>query len=460
MKVLDASATIDSLQLLIHQVQDQQEQLGPVEGWLQHETTFLSVEARFNGRTAINIINYFTYCHGPFVKLLRTVLSEFENTLRDTLDKLNTYFESDELIREDFLQDAVHGKIENLKTTMISLGEEVNSITSMYKDIVYLPTFNYNGVMDGLSNSKSKVDSTIEKVYEFDEEHITSMQYVGQDITLLQNYVTSLEEMFVSQSISIENFSTNMVKDNDEYRAVKNTQNVREADQVFSALGDGGTLFGYGDSALFAGQNVLAATAIGIGKYSDMAKNGRAPLPTSHQGSTSTTSKNNSFLDRTKEVASSTKNKAGVAFHNVLTSETAQKVGNTLSNHKVEGYAAKFVDNKFTRAAGPIGWGLAAAGNVSEFTSSDNRDKSVDEKVFRAGTGFVVDGGSAAVGAFGGAKVGAAFGAFGGPAGIVVGGLVGGAFGGIAGAFVGSKVSDKAKNVVESGWKSVKGWFK
>ncbi|MDV2682973.1 LXG domain-containing protein [Alkalihalophilus lindianensis] len=456
MKVLDANATIESLQLLIQQVQDQQEQLGPVEGWLQHETTFLNVEAKFNGRTAINIINYFTYCHGPFVKLLRTVLSEFENTLQDTLDKLNTYFESDELIREDFLQDGVHGKIENLKATMVSLGEEVNSITSMYKDIVYLPTFNYNGVMDGLSNSKAKVDSTIEKIHEFDEEQITSMQYVGQDITLLQNYVTSLEEMFVSQSISIENFSKSMMKDNDDFREVKNTQNVREADQVFSFVGDSSTLFGYGDSAFFAGQNVLAATSIGIGTYADMTKNGKAPLPTSQSAPTSTPSKNNSFLDKTKQVAASAKNKAGVALHNAMASERAQNFARTFSKYEIEKHAAKFVDNKYTRAAGPVGWGLTIVGNFSEFTNSDNRDKTGLEKTARFASGTLVEAGGAAGGAAVGAKAGAALGTLIAPGiGTVAGGLIGGAIGGLGGAYAGSKLSENVKDLAESGTKKV-----
>ncbi|MDV2883748.1 LXG domain-containing protein [Alkalihalophilus pseudofirmus] len=468
MKILDAASMIENVESLLQEVKRQQDQLSPVESWLHNEAALLGVESRFNGRTAIRIINYFTYCHGPFVKLLRTIMSEFEASLKDTLNQLNTYFNQNEFIREDFLQNEVNGKIEELKSTMTTLGEEVNSIIAMYKDVVYLPEFNYNRVIDGLAASKSKSEETVEKVYQYDYEQLPSMEFVGQDIQLLQNYVSSLEEMFASQSISIEQFNHNMIKDNEEFRAVKSTQNVREADQLFSVLGDTGTYLGYGDSAFFAGQNMLAATSIGIGTYADMVKKGKTPLPKSTTTSTPQKPTGNSIFEKGKYTVSKVKIHAGVALHNALRSEPAQNFARTFSKFEIEKYAAKFVDNKLTRAAGPVGWGLTIAGNFSEFTDQANREKSGISKFSRFASGIAVEGGSAAGGAFVGAKAGAAIGTFIAPGvGTVVGGLIGGAVGGVSGAIAGGKVSDKVKDVAEAGvnkalsvGKSVVSWFK
>ncbi|MED1602696.1 LXG domain-containing protein [Alkalihalophilus marmarensis] len=460
MKILDAASMIENVESLLQEVKRQQDQLSPVESWLHNEAALLGVESRFNGRTAIRIINYFTYCHGPFVKLLRTILSEFEASLEGTLNQLNAYFNQNEFIREDFLQDEVNGKIEELKSTMTTLGEEVNSIIAMYKDVVYLPEFNYNRVIDGLAASKSKSEETVEKVYQYDYEQLPSMEFVGQDIQLLQNYVSSLEEMFVSQSISIEQFNHNMIKDNEAFRAVKSTQNVREADQLFSVLGDTGTYLGYGDSAFFAGQNMLAATSIGIGTYADMVKNGKSPVSTSTAPTTNQKTSGNSILDKGKQAVSKAKIHAGVAIHKALISEPAQKFAKTFSNFKIEKHAAKFVDNKYIRAAGPVGVGLSIAGNLTEFTSSEKRGNSIPLKIARAGTGALVDVGSAAGGAYIGAKTGATVGALIGPGGVVVGGLVGGAIGAVAGSKYGSKISESAKDLVETGYNSIKSWFK
>ncbi|ERN54906.1 LXG domain-containing protein [Alkalihalophilus marmarensis] len=465
MKILDAASMSENVESLLQEVKRQQDQLSPVESWLHNEAALLGVESRFNGRTAIRIINYFTYCHGPFVKLLRTILSEFEASLEDTLNQLNAYFNQNEFIREDFLQEEVNGKIEELKSTVTTLGEEVNSIIAMYKDVVYLPEFNYNRVMDGLAASKSKSEVTVEKMYQYDYEQLPSMEFVGQDIQLLQNYVSSLEEMFASQSISIEQFNHNMIKDNEEFRAVKSTQNVREADKLLTGLGDTGTYLGYGDSAFFAGQNMLAAASIGIGKYSDMVKNDKSPVTTATTSTTNHNVSGNSILEKGKNSVSKGKAIAGIALHKALTSEPAQRFARTFSDFKIEKNAAKFIDNKYIRAAGPVGWGLSVAGNLGEFTDSTNRDKGFYEKGARVGVGIAVDIGSATGGAWAGAKTGAVIGAaLGGPVGAAAGGLLGGAVGAVAGSYVGSKFSndlkDMGENIVDKVSSSFNKWFK
>ncbi|WEG17857.1 LXG domain-containing protein [Alkalihalophilus pseudofirmus] len=446
MKILDAASMIENVESLLQEVKRQQDQLSPVESWLHNEAALLGVESRFNGRTAIRIINYFTYCHGPFVKLLRTILSEFEASLEGTLNQLNAYFNQNEFIREDFLQDEVNGKIQELKSTMTTLGEEVNGIIAMYKDVVYLPEFNYNRVIDGLAASKSKSEETVEKVYEYDYEQLPSMEFVGQDIQLLQNYASSLEEMFVSQSISIEQFNHNMIKDNEAFRAVKNTQNIREADKLFEVAANTSTFFGYTESIA---PNLLAASAYATGSYADVINKGNY-----------------------NEVSSkSTQNNKSSSINN----QNLQRNSASSKSLQILNSTNKVVNSPFVRSAsGPIGLGLTAAGNLTEFTSSDNRDKSAAVRTTRFISGTTVEAGTAAAGAITGAKIGAVVGSFAIPVPVVgtaIGGAVGAMLGGVGGVYVGSKISSSAKDLAESAYNkvtdiskaalsSVKSWFK
>ncbi|ADC50601.1 hypothetical protein BpOF4_12750 [Alkalihalophilus pseudofirmus OF4] len=444
MKILDAASMIENVESLLQEVKRQQDQLSPVESWLHNEAALLGVESRFNGRTAIRIINYFTYCHGPFVKLLRTILSEFEASLEDTLNQLNAYFNQNEYIREDFLQDEVNGKIEELKSTMTTLGEEVNSIIAMYKDVVYLPEFNYNRVMDGLATLKSKSKETDEKMYQYDYEQIPSMEFVGQDIQLLQNYVSSLEEMFVSQSISIEQFNHNMIKDNEEFRAVKSTQNVREADKLFEVTSSTSTFYGYTESIA---PNLLAATAYATGSYTGNINNGLDSKKSYQQNNLNDNKKASS-----KDVIANNMSKN--------TSSSVSKLGHL---------SKKIIENKYVRnGASPIGWALTTVANFKEFTASENREKTKDQKSVRFLAGIAVEGGGGALGAAGGAKAGVVIGTIIAPGiGTVIGGAAGAVLGGVAGVNLGGKFSKSTKDLAEKSYnklkdlsRSINSWFK
>ncbi|TSB45222.1 T7SS effector LXG polymorphic toxin [Alkalicoccobacillus porphyridii] len=443
-KSIDASHTISLLESIGETVNDQSTQLNSYRRFLSSQETSLRMPS--SGKTASSINRFLVDVHLPIVEHLQTALKDFSSHCETMRNQISNELSEDAIIDQEFLTSTLHNKLDQLKDTTENHGEGLFDLSNEYSDVVRLPNFNYASIIEGLSSSQKDADDTVTALHNLDSEMKSPLESVRDSFDLIKTLTSRVETMISSGDMSISNFSRSTIKSEESYQELNKQANRKN---ISEGLGAVSGFLGYSGALLVGSQNIAAGFSKGINK---------ATKTNYTQYSRTLTRKFNSMEFSNKYI-----DKAKYAFHqginatkrgiveiaigaskNETIRSTAQKLSNFEVNKGRFGDSAtyKVLDSKFTRALGPIGWGATAATNIyDEFYGEGHEDKSGVTKLFRAGAGTLVEGGSATAGAV----IGGALGSIAGPAGT----LIGAGVGSVAGAYVGEKIAPAIKDGVE-----------
>lgn len=180
-----------------------------------------SLEEALKGETGKAIRSFYNEIHTPFITFL---LQSMEN-YKDRLDKMKSDVQSFEpnhqgYISEGFLNDELHPGLDQAKTKVASVSENINSVLSGVSDITYVTKISYSDFGISIEDGKRQIDDVIKDLSELDSKHASKLQETQSDLDKMKKYLSEMTTGLSSGSISITDFDTASLQDINAYNNV------------------------------------------------------------------------------------------------------------------------------------------------------------------------------------------------------------------------------------------------
>ncbi|MBD1380444.1 ribonuclease YeeF family protein [Metabacillus arenae] len=482
MKTLDAQSLHNGIDGLLNKIKSQMDQLKQLEGSIED---FSGLNDSFKGKGGTAVRSFYQDWHVPILSFHYHTLKSYDRVLTN-LKMACSDLESDTsgFISQSFLNGDLTNGLNKAKTVTADLVDDANTSIDSVSDIVSVERLDDQYFHNNIQRANKEIDKTIEDLVTFDTTQTNELTSVEQDIQMMKSYISEIQGMFNSGSLSVDTYNSDQLKEKPNYSKLNEELLTRT---VFS-FGDAFTSpfdyinqkMSFGDTLLagyqFASSGLTLAAARKMkvhyfggkptlwqkirGNYYFSVKSNpawtskskhsaklakwlrdfqKAPAPSNRlmKGIQNFVKSYQSPAHLYKHVAGYPKDinrMSGKEFMKKtqirMTTGTKEVLGRTITNN---GFA------KIGSRVPGLGVVISAVANTGEAFSPQNQEKPISERVGRAVGGFTAD--MVAIGA--GAKLGAAIGSFGGPVGIIVGGSIG-AF---AGGLTSSKIGDAAKDV-------------
>ncbi|WP_366248094.1 LXG domain-containing protein [Terribacillus aidingensis] len=177
-----------------------------------------SLEEALKGETGKAIRSFYNEIHTPFITFL---LQSMEN-YKDRLDKMKSDVQSFEpnhqgYISEGFLNDELHPGLDQAKSKVASVSENINSVLSGVADITYITKISYSDFETSIEGGKRQIDDVIKDLSELDSKHASKLQETQSDLDKMKKYLSELTTGLSSGTISISEFDMASLQDMNAY---------------------------------------------------------------------------------------------------------------------------------------------------------------------------------------------------------------------------------------------------
>ncbi|MFP7253907.1 LXG domain-containing protein [Terribacillus goriensis] len=180
-----------------------------------------SLEEALKGETGKAIRSFYNEIHTPFITFL---LQSMEN-YKDRLDKMKSDVQSFEpnhqgYISEGFLNDELHPGLDQAKSKVGSVSENINSVLSGVSDITYVTKISYSDFETSIEDGKRQIDDVIKDLSELDSKHASKLQETQSDLDKMKKYLSEMTTGLSSGTISISEFDMASLQDMNAYNNV------------------------------------------------------------------------------------------------------------------------------------------------------------------------------------------------------------------------------------------------
>ncbi|WP_175639440.1 ribonuclease YeeF family protein [Metabacillus schmidteae] len=441
MKTLDVKSLLSGIDGTIQTINDHQDQINQLATDLK---SFLSIGDAFSGKGADAIRAFYEECHVPFLLFYDQLLVKYRRALNGMKDAYPVVEpEENGFVSQDFLEVDLTTGLNTFKNDTVSMTDNVNEIVNKVSDIVSLPKLNDDDVIKGIDYVHKKITNTIEDLEDFDVNQTKELKEIEEDMTTLINYINEIASMFKGGKISVNTSDLNRFRETESF--IKLQEEVNKKDWSNYSISST-------PSILVDGYTAFSSIGNSFGTLSEGAALTETAYVVKRHGVRIDVTDQDVRVKNGKYIGIK-----GKVYHNNYIDSQA-KLGNSLEiANRVRPSAA--VTSAFKSKLGIAGIAVTAGENVyKNIESNASTSKVVGDAIVDVGLGAVsLAGGAAVVAAV------AAGGAI-----PLLGVAAIGFFASTATAYIlegvkfgkGEKtVSDTIKDGVQSGIKTVAGWF-
>ncbi|WP_203289453.1 LXG domain-containing protein [Metabacillus sp. cB07] len=444
MKVLDVNSFQDGISATIKSIDNHNDEIKKLAESLH---SFLSLGDSFKGNGPDAIRAFYQECHIPFLLFYERTLVEYRRTLKSMSDAIRSVEpEKKGFIRESFLEQELIEGLNKMQDTTIGLTDEVNKVLSHIQDITSINPLNDDKVIDGIQSTKKRVEKITEELNEMDQEQLKELESVEQNIAALKKYAHEMKGMFSSNKMSVSDFNIQQLQEMKSYNKLQDM--ISEKDWTALEVLDTGILFDATAPISSAGST--------FGTITDSLAISETAYAVIRKGSKISKIDSNGYYNVTAGRGIGFKKDTGKYHKNYI--ESQSKLGNELdiSKHLKVSSAVK---DAFKSKVGLVGVAIGTGENVMEnINNNETKSKIVGDAAVDTAFGVATLAGGAAVSAI-------ALGTFGAPilgaAAIGIGATIFATYllDGVKFGKDEETVSDKVKDGVEKGIKTIAGWF-
>lgn len=219
MKVLDVSSFQDGISATIKSIDKHNDEVKKLAESLH---SFLSLGDSFKGSGADAIRAFYQECHIPFLIFYERTLVEYRRSLKAMSDAIRSIEpEKNGFIRESFLEQDVIEALNKVQDTAIGLTDEVNKVLSHIQDITSINPLNDDKVIDGIQSTKKRVKKITQELNEMDQEQLSKLESVEQNIAALKNYANEIKGMFSGNKITVSSFKVQQLQEMKSYNKLQ-----------------------------------------------------------------------------------------------------------------------------------------------------------------------------------------------------------------------------------------------
>ncbi|WP_416728563.1 T7SS effector LXG polymorphic toxin [Fictibacillus sp. JL2B1089] len=204
MKTLDADSLyngVHELNLILSSFTDQLRQIQSSINEL------VSLEDSLKGKGGTSIRAFFQDCHEPFLTFCISCLTNYGNTLKNIESALKSLDASpNAFIRQSFLENELTNGLRKVKENTIELTQDANQSMQNVSDIVFLPRLNELEFVNQVEEANRSSIQTIEKLVEFDLMQTNALSSIEQQILKMNQFIEQIQSMFQSGELSLASY--------------------------------------------------------------------------------------------------------------------------------------------------------------------------------------------------------------------------------------------------------------
>ncbi|PAF18964.1 LXG domain-containing protein [Terribacillus saccharophilus] len=180
-----------------------------------------SLEDALKGETGKAIRSFYNEIHTPFITFLLQSMEDYKNRLENMKNDVQSFEPSHQgYISEDFLDNQLHPGLDQAKSKISSVSENINFALSGVADITYVTKISYSDFETNIENGKRQIDDVIKDLSELDSKHASKLQETQSDLDTMKKYLSEMTTGLSSGSISISEFDAASLQDMNAYNNV------------------------------------------------------------------------------------------------------------------------------------------------------------------------------------------------------------------------------------------------
>ncbi|GGB48336.1 putative ribonuclease YokI [Lentibacillus populi] len=196
MKTLDSASLHEGINATLKEISHVQAKITEMQKGVRG---IIDLENYLRGRTGESIRSFYEGIHAPFLIFLYQSLTHYRQTLEKLQQAVQSYEPNEQgLVREEFLEVDVQNGLDKAERVAADLVDEANGIMASVSDLVSLPKLDMEEFSSMVQKGKKKVKNNIEQLYNLDYEQTKSLTKVGEDLTLLNQYINEMSRTFAS----------------------------------------------------------------------------------------------------------------------------------------------------------------------------------------------------------------------------------------------------------------------
>nr|WP_255473147.1 T7SS effector LXG polymorphic toxin [Rummeliibacillus sp. SL167] len=205
-KVLDVAGLQNGIEKTLKSLKNKQTEMAEIKKAVQG---ILALEDAFKGKSGEAIRNYYQEVHLPFISYYQAFIEDYERQLKamdHELQKLESA--KNGRIDEGFLTEDLKTSLQNTANRTINLTDEANQTILSIQDIVATPSLNDASFLEEVTDAQKQIQSTVEKVHQFDYNQSKALEELSNDVSNMQNYIDGIQSQMKSGKLQLANYTS------------------------------------------------------------------------------------------------------------------------------------------------------------------------------------------------------------------------------------------------------------
>ncbi|MFJ5793809.1 ribonuclease YeeF family protein [Bacillus atrophaeus] len=218
MKTLDVQAFHNGIDKTLTDLKNQSEDINKLKESIKGVT---ALDDALKGKGGEAIRSFYEECHTTFLLFYESFISDYKGIL----EKMKNALESLEptqngFISQSFLENELTDGVSQAESLTARLTEKANQTADTVGHIVTLPALDDTAVNDNAKKATRQISETLEKLHTFDREQTNALKTAEQDLNTMKQYIEQLEQMYTGPKIEISTYQSGAIVEPDNSSAI------------------------------------------------------------------------------------------------------------------------------------------------------------------------------------------------------------------------------------------------
>ncbi|MEC0753724.1 LXG domain-containing protein [Bacillus haynesii] len=209
MKTLDVQAFQTGLDKTLTELKNQTDEISKVK---QSVKGFTSLDDALKGAGGEAIRSFYEECHTTFLLFYESFISDYKGLLEKTKSALHSLEPNQNgFISQSFLENELHDGVSQAESLTGRLTSKANQTMATVSHIVDLPDLDDSAVNENSKKAQRQISETLEKLHTFDREQTNALKAAKEDLDTMKQYIQQMEKMYTGPKIEISEYKSGSI---------------------------------------------------------------------------------------------------------------------------------------------------------------------------------------------------------------------------------------------------------
>ncbi|MED1738790.1 LXG domain-containing protein [Bacillus swezeyi] len=209
MKTLDVQAFQNGLDKTLTELKNQEDDISKVK---QSVKGITSLDDALKGSGGEAIRSFYEECHTTFLLFYESFISDYKGILEKAKSALSSLEPTENgFISQSFLEHELHDGVSQAESLTARLTAKANQTAATVSHIVDLPDLDDSAVNENAKKAQRQISETIEKIHTFDREQTNALKTARKDLDTMKQYIEQLEKMYTGPRIEISKYKSGSI---------------------------------------------------------------------------------------------------------------------------------------------------------------------------------------------------------------------------------------------------------